>query len=43
MRDYHLYADIKPPKAREKTLKIIFVRQIISFMSFLPPQIFLGV
>ena len=31
MRDYHLYANIKPPKAREKTIKIIFVRQIISF------------
>ena len=31
MRDYHLYANIKPPKAREKTIKILFVRQIISF------------
>ena len=28
MRDYHLYANIKP---REKTIKILFVRQIISF------------
>ena len=33
MRDYHLYANIKPPKAREKTIKILFVRQIISFMT----------
>ena len=31
MRDYHLYANIKPPKAREKTIKILFVRQLISF------------
>ena len=31
MRDYHLYANIKPPKAREKTIKILFVSQIISF------------
>ena len=31
MRDYYLYANIKPPKAREKTIKIIFVSQIISF------------
>ena len=30
MRDYHLYANIKPPKARKKTIKILFVRQIIS-------------
>ena len=30
MRDYYLYANIKPPKARDKTIKILFVSQIIS-------------
>ena len=30
MQDYQWYANIKPPKAREKAIKILFVRQIIS-------------
>ena len=38
MRDYNLYANIKPPKAREKTIKILFVRQIISLCPFSLPR-----
>ena len=38
MRDYQLYANIKPQKVREKTIKVVFVRQVISLRRFSLPR-----
>ena len=43
MRDYHLYADIKPPKAMEKTLKILICQTNNLFYVLSPsPDLFRG-
>ena len=38
MQDYHLYTNIKPPKTREKIIKILFIREIIALSPFSLPK-----